>query len=147
MSVLFWTAVFAISPPRHFYPRSDSNRQNGSLDIEVSQCTASNFAEETGLEPAHQFPDTGFQDRGDTNYALLFHYICTGRRNRTYPPRFWRPGRHLACDPYVVTLRRFELPTVALEGLCSILLSYKASRADIRIRTETLNLEGSCANR
>ena len=33
------------------------------------------FAEETGLEPAHQFPDTGFQDQGDTNYALLFHFL------------------------------------------------------------------------
>ena len=27
-------------------------------------------AEAEGLEPTHQFPDTGFQDRDDTNYAL-----------------------------------------------------------------------------
>lgn len=30
------------------------------------------LAERTGLEPALQLPGTGFQDRGDTNYALPF---------------------------------------------------------------------------
>lgn len=30
------------------------------------------MAEGTGLEPAHRVSDTGFQDRGDTNYALPF---------------------------------------------------------------------------
>ena len=33
------------------------------------------WAEGTGLEPAHRVNDTGFQDRGDTNYALPFHNV------------------------------------------------------------------------
>jgi len=39
-----------------------------------------NTAEEIGLEPTHQFPDTGFQDRGDTNYALSFRINVLGDR-------------------------------------------------------------------
>lgn len=32
------------------------------------------MAEGEGLEPTHRMNDTGFQDRGDTNYALPFQF-------------------------------------------------------------------------
>ena len=45
-------------------------------------------AEEAGLEPAHRLPDTGFQDRGDTNYSLLFllilQYVKEHKKNRDF---------------------------------------------------------------
>ena len=46
------------------------------------------FAEGTGLEPAHRMNDTGFQDRGDTNYALPFQFFSTGDRLRSDDWRF-----------------------------------------------------------
>ena len=50
-------------------------------------------AEETGLEPAHRLPDTGFQDRGDTNYSLLFLLILQYvKEHKKKPGLFKGPG-------------------------------------------------------
>ncbi len=53
-------------------------------------------AEAEGLEPTHQFPDTGFQDRGDTNYALHLQKtiqlrpLYTGSNNARGQPQLLR---------------------------------------------------------
>ena len=97
MSVLFWTAVFTISPPRRFHPRSDSNRQNGSLDIEVSQCTASNFWREGGIRTHGALSRSLVFKTRPIDHSGTSPYICTPKRIRTFINGFG--DRHATVAP------------------------------------------------
>lgn len=49
--------------------------KQSNLNLKATPIIQRTFAEETGLEPARQLLDICFQDRGDTNYTLLFHIL------------------------------------------------------------------------